>query len=181
MTLTLEAYPMTHFVPNTEMLICVPSRASALLQFRRHIINRLALAILADQRLEYVTAPRLSTDMTRPPQDAPVFGPRPDVYDVRVEPLGFQLPHAEFETDPLRLVVNAHPALLPSTSARLTLMEFQGRWKYEGFKLTSPEPIYQYQPERFQFRRRHGLSGDVIYMLSCLLEPHFWEIEQAFT
>jgi len=164
----------------SDLLIRVPSRDAALLQFRRHVTNRLALAILADQRLEFVTAPRLSTDPTRPPQAPPTFGPRSDVYDVRIDPLAIQLPNADFETDPLRLAVDAHPGTLPSVSTRLTLFEFQGRWQYEGFKTTSPEPIYRYQAERGQFRRREGLSGDVVYLLSLLLKPHFWEIEQAF-
>lgn len=172
---------MTYFVPDNEMLICVPSRDAALLQFRRHITNRLALAILADQRLEFVTAPRISSDATRPPQDAPTFGPRPDVYDVRVDPLAFQLPGGVyFETDALRLVVNAHPGLLPNASTRLTLERFQGRWNHDGFQTTSTEPIYSYQAERGQLRRRPGLSGDVAYLFQLLLAPHFEEIEQAF-
>lgn len=158
--------------PTPELLIRVPSRDAALLQFRRHIINRLALALLADQRLEFVTAPRLSTDPTRPPQHAPAFGPRPDLYDVRVDSLAVQLPGVCFETDPLRLTVWAHPEMLPNASTRLSLAAFQGRGTHDGFQTTSTEPIYRYRPDRGQLRRRDGLSGDVVYLFQLLLVPH---------
>lgn len=178
--MTGQDQPPTLLDRAPELLIRVPSRDAALLQFRRHIINRLALAILADQRLPLPAAPRLSTNPTRPPLAAPVPGQRSDVYDVRVDPLAVQLPDASFETDPLRLAVAAHPGTLPNASTRLTLAEFQGRGKYPGFQTTSSEPVYRYQAERGQLRRHEGLSGDVIYLFQLLLTPHFWEIEQAF-
>lgn len=157
--------------PQPRLTVQATDHAAAQRQLWRHVVNRAALAILADARLPDALPPLTVPASTRPPEDAPRIPLGGDRYRVRAEPIGITLGGTLRRTLPLDLIVWVAPT---SPGNRLTLATLRD-WPAPQ----TTEPLFRYDSHRGQLRPRPGLSGDMVALFEVLLAPHARELLAA--
>ena len=150
--------------PQPAIVVAAPNSEAAQRQYWRHVANRAALAILADQRHPVLTAQHGSTNPTRGPEHPPRPTIGSDVFRVRAEPIQIELPGQTLQTDWLTLDMLVRPTRPGNV---LTLATFRD-WPTPQ----SPDVLFKYRSHLKTLERRTGLSGDIVYLFQMLLWPH---------
>ena len=157
--------------PLPEIQLKVAIRRAAQDQYGRHVANRLALAILADNRTPLGEGQLTFTHSTRGRDQAPSKKAGGDIFYTKVEPVQLLYGERTILTSPLSLKVRVKPE---SEGGRITLATLR-TWPAPK----TPEVLYRYRRDLQSLERKPGLSGDLVHLFEELLKPHRVELLRA--
>ena len=157
--------------PIPEIQLKVAIRRAAQEQYGRHVANRLALAILADNRTPLGEGQLTFTHSTRGRDQAPSKKAGGDIFYTKVEPVQLLYGERTIVTSPLSLKVLVKPE---AEGSRVTLATLR-TWPTPK----TPEVLYRYRRDLLSLERKPGLSGDLVYLFEELLKPHRVELLRA--
>ena len=147
-----------------DIVLRAPIRRTAIELYRKHVMNRMGLAILADSRTPLGEAKLTFMPSTRGRDQA---GSKPvgsDVFVVKVEPVQLLYGERTIITAPLHLKVLVMPE---GEASRVTLATLR-TWPTPR----TTEVLYRYRRDLQTFERKAGLSGDMVHLFEELLRPH---------